>query len=86
MNDLEKTIFDIIAKEAQIPREKISLDATMQDLDVHSLDAIQVVFEIEDRFGISVPEQDTNFNSSTVGDLLRSVQALVNAKAANAAA
>lgn len=86
MNDLEKTIFDIIAKEAQIPREKISLDATMQDLDVHSLDAIQVVFEIEDRFGISVPEQDANFNSSTVGDLLRSVQALVNAKGANAAA
>ncbi|QPF75602.1 acyl carrier protein [Roseateles sp. DAIF2] len=86
MNDIEKTLFDIIAKEAQIPREKITLDATMQDLDVHSLDAIQVVFEIEDRFGISVPEKDANFNTSTVGDLLRAVQELVTAKGANALA
>ena len=76
MNDLEKTIFDIIAKEAQIPREKISLDATMQDLDVHSLDAIQVVFEIEDRFGHYYPDRDGVTVSQQGAELLQTLDRL----------
>ena len=48
MSSTEQAIFDIIAKTCSIERSRITLDSTLKDLDVHSLDAVQVLFEIED--------------------------------------
>ena len=58
MSSTEQTIFDIIAKTCSVPRDRITLDSTLKDLDVHSLDAVQVLFEIEDKYDISVPERE----------------------------
>ena len=44
----EQIIFDIIAKTCSVDRDRITLDSTLKDLDVHSLDAVQVLFEIEE--------------------------------------
>ncbi len=77
----EQAIIDIIAKTCSIERERISLDATLKDLDVHSLDAVQVLFEIEDKFDISVPERDDQYATGTVRDLIDGVERLLAAKA-----
>ncbi len=77
----EQAIIDIIAKTCSIEREHISLDATLKDLDVHSLDAVQVLFEIEDKFDISVPERDDQYATGTVRDLIDGVERLLAAKA-----
>jgi acyl carrier protein len=84
MSDTEQTIIDIIAKTCSIERERITLDSTLKDLDVHSLDAVQVLFEIEDRFDIQVPERDDQYSAGTVRDLVAGVERLVAAKAAAA--
>ena len=84
MSDTEQTIIDIIAKTCSIERDRITLDATLKDLDVHSLDAVQVLFEIEDRFDIQVPERDDQYSAGTVRDLVAGVESLVAAKAATA--
>jgi acyl carrier protein len=81
MSDTEKAIFDIIAKTCSIPRERITLDSTMKDLDVHSLDAVQVLFEIEDRFEITVPEREDQYSAGTVRDLIVGVDKLLATKA-----
>jgi acyl carrier protein len=80
MSSTEQTIIDIIAKTCSIDRERISLDASLKDLDVHSLDAVQVLFEIEDRFNISVPERDDRYSAGTVRDLVEGVERLIAAK------
>ena len=82
MSTTEQTIFDIIAKTCSIPRERITLDATLKDLDVHSLDAVQVLFEIEDKYDISVPEREDNYSAGTVRDLIDGVERLLAVKAA----
>jgi acyl carrier protein len=84
MSDTDQIIIDIIAKTCSIERERITLDSTLKDLDVHSLDAVQVLFEIEDRFDIQVPERDDRYSTGTVRDLVAGVERLVAAKAASA--
>ena len=80
----EQIIFDIIAKTCSIERDRITLESTLKDLDVHSLDAVQVLFEIEDRWGISVPEREDQYSAGTGGELIEGVDRLVAEKAAKA--
>ena len=82
MSSTEQTIFDIIAKTCSVPRDRITLDSTLKDLDVHSLDAVQVLFEIEDKFDISVPEREDQYSAGTVRDLIEGVDRLLAVKAA----
>ena len=81
MSSTQQTIIDIIAKTCSIERDRIALDATLKDLDVHSLDAVQVLFEIEDRFDISVPEREDQYSAGTVRDLIEGVDRLLAARA-----
>jgi acyl carrier protein len=80
MSSTEQIIFDIIAKTCSIERGRITLDSTLKDLDVHSLDAVQVLFEIEDHFKISVPEREDQYSAGTVRELIEGVDQLVAAK------
>ena len=84
MSTTEQIIFDIIAKTCSIERSRITLASTLKDLDVHSLDAVQVLFEIEDRFDISVPEREDQYSAGTVGDLILGVDQLLAQKTAAA--
>ena len=81
MSSTEQIIFDIIAKSCSVERGRITLDSTLKDLDVHSLDAVQVLFEIEDKFDIAVPEREDQFSAGTVRDLIDGVEKLLAAKA-----
>ena len=80
MSSTEQIIFDIIAKTCSIDRGRITLDATLKDLDVHSLDAVQVLFEIEDRFDIAVPEREDQYSAGTLRDLIEGVDRLLASK------
>ena len=80
MSTTEQTILDIIAKEGAIDRATIQPGSTMQALGVHSLDAVQIIFEIEDRFDISVPEAEAQYATGTVQQLVDGVERLIAAK------
>ena len=84
MSSTQDIIYDIIAKTCSIDRGKITPESTLKDLDVHSLDAVQVLFEIEDRFNISVPEREDQYSAGTVRDLIDGVEQLLAMKAAAA--
>ena len=81
MSSTEQIIFDIIAKSCSVERDRITPDSTLKDLDVHSLDAVQVLFEIEDKFDIMVPEREHQYSAGTVRDLINGVDKLLAAKA-----
>lgn len=71
------TIFDIIAKEANIDRAKITMDSTLKDLEIQSLDAVQILFEIEDHFKVTMPDRDPNFDTESVKGLVETVEKLL---------
>jgi len=45
----------IISKELKIPFERLTPDTALQDLGVESLDLIEIVFALEEKFDISIP-------------------------------
>ncbi len=51
-----ETIADIIAETANVDRAKITPEAhVINDLGIDSLDFLDIVFEVDKRFGIKVP-------------------------------
>ncbi|MGL4184040.1 MAG: acyl carrier protein [Metamycoplasmataceae bacterium] len=55
--DIKKTIFDIIFKKTGI---KVNLDFTLEDVNLDSLDLIELVLEIEKTFSIKIEDEKLN--------------------------
>ena len=51
MKATESELLDLIAKEAIIDREKLTREATLEDLGISSLDVISMLFELEEKYG-----------------------------------
>ncbi len=49
-----------IAAVKRIPIESITLDSTFEELAMDSLDAMNVLFALEEEFGISIPDEAAN--------------------------
>jgi acyl carrier protein len=86
MDNTQDAVFAIIAKEAHIPVETISLESTLKDLQIDSLDVVQIIFELEDRFGITLPDRDPTVDTESVRGLVAAVERLVAEKASAPAA
>ena len=72
---------DIFEKFVQCAVETLGVDAaqvtreaSFADLDADSLDVVQLVMELEDKFGIEIPEEELK-DVATVGQALDLVQA-----------
>ncbi|MDR1148787.1 MAG: acyl carrier protein [Spirochaetaceae bacterium] len=60
MEDLYEQIKKIIADKLNIDPSKITLDASFrQDLGADSLDTYELVYAIEEEFGIKIPDEET---------------------------
>lgn len=55
---ITEKVLDLIASVKKLPREKLSVDSTFEELAMDSLDAINLMFEIENAFNISVPDEE----------------------------
>jgi acyl carrier protein len=69
----QQQVFEIISKQAKIEIGTITPESTLKDLGVASLDAIEVIFDIEEHFNINLPNEDTDFEAGTVGHLVAAV-------------
>ncbi|HEV7674042.1 MAG TPA: phosphopantetheine-binding protein [Candidatus Angelobacter sp.] len=63
-DDITEKVLDLIASTKRIPREQVSVNSTFAELGLDSLDAINLIFEIESTFNISVPDAVANSVSS----------------------
>jgi acyl carrier protein len=79
MDDIATRSIEIIAKAKNIPTDTISLDTTFEELNIDSLDKINISFEVEEAFDIAIPDEALG-SLKTVGDVVRGVQQLVEAK------
>lgn len=66
-------ILDIVAAETGVDRDRLLPEARLADLEVASLDLVQAIFAIEERFGTEIPVAGSGGGAEfeTVGDLLR---------------
>lgn len=75
-------VIAIIAKQTKLDAATIHGNSTLKDMGVASLDAIEVLFDIEECFDITFPDQGTNFDTDTVQHLVDAVIVAKQAKAA----
>jgi len=75
-------VIAIIAKQAKLDEATIKPESTLKDLGIASLDAIEMIFDIEAHFDITIPYQGANFDTDTVQSLVDAVIKGLAAKAA----
>ena len=79
MSNVESDIFEIIADKAAVERDKIVDSASLQELEIESLDVVEIIFAIEEKFDIHVPfnANDQEMEFDTVGDVVKAVKNLI---------
>ncbi len=69
MSTLE-TLQDILIHEHKLLREQLLADAQLSSLGIDSLALIELMFQIEDRFHITLPN-DNSTQFTTINDVVR---------------
>jgi acyl carrier protein len=77
--ELGRQVIRVIAETQRIPPEKISLDSTFEDLKIDSLDGINIVFALENEFGIAIPDDGVQ-NMRSVSQAVAGVRRLLEVK------
>lgn len=66
---MEATVFEVIARQTKRQSEDVSLDMRLDELGIDSLEAITILYELEERYEIEIPNEI--FESiKTVGDIV----------------
>lgn len=72
-NTMERQVKQILADQLDLDMEKIKKTALLtDDLGIDSFSSIEVVYDLEDKFGIEIPESDLA-NVKTVDDIINYV-------------
>ena len=79
MDDVEARCIELIAKSKNLPESSVGMDSTFDELQIDSLDKINISFSVEEMFGIEIPDESLN-SLKTVGDVVRGVERLRAAK------
>ena len=73
--NLQETVFEIITQELSLPSATFSLETPLEELGVDSLKAITILYELEDRLDIEIPNEV--FDSiRNVSDIVQQLQRL----------
>jgi len=58
MPPTREAITAIISEEARIDVEKLKPEETLVSLGIESLDVVSVLFAIEEKFGVEIPQEE----------------------------
>jgi len=65
---------EIVNDVAGVPAEEVQMDKSFtDDLDVDSLSMVEIIYGCEEKFGISIPDEDAK-NLNTVGDAVAFIE------------
>lgn len=65
------TIKEIIIEQLQVDESEVTMETNlMKDLSADSLDAVEIIMAIEDKYGFEIPDEDAE-KFQTVEDLVK---------------
>ena len=82
-DDLIQRVLKVIATSKRIPLETVTVDSDFQQLGIDSMDAVEILFALENEFDITIPDEDARAVRS-IRDMCAGVEKLVAAKGAGA--
>jgi acyl carrier protein len=77
--DLISRVTGVIAKCQRIPPETVTIDKTFQELNIDSLDGINILFALEGEFDLDIPDEDAR-GIRTVREMAEGIEKLLAAK------
>jgi len=78
-DEITQRVLKVIATSKRIPPETVTLDSTFEELQIDSMDAVEILFALENEFDISIPDDDVR-QVRSVRQMSEGVEKLVNAK------
>ena len=79
--DTFATLRDILVENFEKDAGSITPDATLETLEIDSLETFELIFEAEEKFGIKVPNEKIDIK--TVQDVVTLIDGLRNAQGKN---
>ena len=79
--ELASRVVAVIAKTQKIPAESVTIDKTFAELNIDSLDGINLLFAVESEFDIDIPD-DAASKIRSVREMVEGIEKLLAAKAA----
>lgn len=84
MDDVARDVIAIIAKKKRVDKPNVELSDRLEDLGLESLDAVEMIFDLEEKFDIQIPYNANTNNPrtefDTVADVVRAIENLVAKK------
>ncbi len=72
-DEITERVLDRIASLKRIPVEQVSICGSLEDLGLDSLDAINLLFDLENKFSISIPDEEVR-SIRTLNDIVACVK------------
>ncbi len=84
--DVQTRVREIIAEQALLDLDDVTLDSTLESLGIDSLGLVESIFAIEEAFEIDIPfnantPEESDFDISSVASIVAGIRKLVNEKA-----
>ena len=70
---VEREILELIISEGKIDPSRITPDATLESLEVQSMDTVMILMAIEEKFGVYVPIDGQIAEAKDLTSFVRSV-------------
>ena len=83
-DELTERILKVIATSKRMPVEQITIDSEFQQLGIDSMDAVEILFALENEFDINIPDEEVR-HVRNVRQMAEGVEKLIANKAAKPA-
>lgn len=77
-DEVADKVIATLATVKRIPADSIHLDTNLQEMGIDSLDVFTLLFELENAFKISIPDDDVR-SLKTVNDVVEGIKKLLAA-------
>lgn len=87
MVDVASEVIEIIAKHKEMDPSEVTREVRLEELEIESLDVVEIIFSIEDKFDITIPFNANDPGAAgadfeTVDNVVNAVEKLVLEKGA----
>jgi acyl carrier protein len=82
MTSVASDVIAIIDKKVRGEHPKIGLESRLEDLGLASLDVVEMIFDLEEKFDIEIPYNANDAEFHTVGEVVSAIEGLVKKKTA----
>jgi acyl carrier protein len=79
-DELIQRVLKVIATSKRIPLQTVTIESDFQQLGIDSMDAVEILFALENEFDISIPDDEVR-SVRNVRQMCEGVEKLVAAKA-----